>query len=245
MGADVAASPHCPVAVGYQAWEARQSAGRFRVRDRAGGSLRDLRGPSGACAPSGFPAGSPSGPKPWRFATWQIRNRGSGSRHRRTRSRSSAPPPAGRLPAEAFSPAWQVHGRGPGSCRFRSSRAEAWSCPAMKEPKPCLRRWQRADLRPASAGQMTDRSPSLPLGFRNPKVAKPLGALRSLPLSHPLKASPQLPHGGGFVSRPGLRSSASLPGGTIRPLSLRLWLGRRSTVAGRSSRPRIGSCHGK
>ena len=59
MGADVAASPHCPVAVGYQAWEARQSAGRFRGGRRAGGSDHFPRGPSGARAPFGFPRGLP------------------------------------------------------------------------------------------------------------------------------------------------------------------------------------------
>ena len=40
-----------------------------------GPSHRFLRSPSAAEAASGFPAGSPTGPKPWRFAARRIRNR--------------------------------------------------------------------------------------------------------------------------------------------------------------------------
>ena len=62
--------------------------GRLRHKRRAvsrGGNQdksrpRFLRGPKGAEAQSSFPAGSPSGPKPWRFAAWQIRNRSPSSR---------------------------------------------------------------------------------------------------------------------------------------------------------------------
>ena len=142
--------------------------GGFETGSEPGARAAGLRGPSGACAPSGFPAGSPSGPKPWRFAARQIRNRGSGSRRLRSRSRSSVPPPAGLPSAEASglpdSP-WTRVLRLP----LRSSRAEARSCPTRPGPKPCPRRWQRADLRPAFC--RTGAGPkSVPVLIANPKV---------------------------------------------------------------------------
>ena len=163
MGADVAASPHCPIAAEYQAWEARQSAGRFRGRVQAGGSGHDLRGPSGACAPFGFPAGSPSGPKPWRFAARQIRNRGSGSRRRRSRSRSSGPPSAG-FPRPK---PWDLPG-GPWTCALGPPVSQLPGrnpvLPDASGPKPFPAGGSAPTEASLSAGQVPDRSPTLSLG---------------------------------------------------------------------------------
>ena len=240
MGAGVAASPHCPAAAGYQAWEARQSAGRFRSRVRAGGSYLTsgvLPVPEGAFRlPRGLPV---------RAEALAVR-------------RSADPEPGSRLPpsmdpepklgslsgrtafGRSLSPA-----SSPWTCvlglRFRSSRAEARSCPTIRWPKPSPRRWQRADLRPAFCRTGPDRSPFLPL-VPYPKVRDLWALHEACHFRFRSRTSPQLPHGGGFVSRPGLRSTASCLVGQVAA-SLRLWLGRLSTVAGRSSRPRIESCH--
>ena len=172
MGADVAASPHCPVAAGYQAWEARQSAGRFRGGGRAGGSDHFLRGPSGARAPFGFPAGSPSGPKPWRFAARQIRRTGvpgpavSGSAaEARCRLRQES---LGR----SLSPAWQSRGL--------ASAAAASQLPGLG---PVLPDGARAEtlLPPVAARRLASRfcrtgggpKPVPAFSVADPKVRKP------------------------------------------------------------------------
>ena len=150
MGAGVAASPHCPFAGDTR--PGRRGSPRWavsRFEPEPGARAPILRSPSGACAPSGFPAGSPSGPKPWRFAAWQFRNRGPGS------CCPAKPPPKHRFRVPAGLPLAEAAGL-PGS---------PWTCvlgppasqlpgrnPVLPEgsgPKPFLRRWQRADLRPA------------------------------------------------------------------------------------------------
>ena len=155
----------------------------------------------------GFPAGSPTGPKPWRFAAGRSQNRGSGSRLRRAVAEARF-----RLRQDSFgrslSPAWQ-------SLDFRRRPAVS-QLPG--EPGPARRGWNRNPFR--SGGSAPTCVPLLPdrrrteircLPFRSrTRGFDTLGALRSLPLTHPLKASPQLPHGGGFVSRPGLRFTASI-----------------------------------
>jgi hypothetical protein len=134
MGADVAASPHCPVAVGYQAWEARQSAGRFRGGRRAGGSDHFPRGPSGARAPFGFPAGSPSGPKPWRFA-------------------SADPEPESRLPP---SPAPKPK---LGAASGRKLRPKPQPCLAVHGLASWVRRFAAPGPKPGPARRLRGRNP--------------------------------------------------------------------------------------
>jgi hypothetical protein len=134
-----------------------------------------------AGALSGSPAGSPSGPKPWRFAARQEEGR-------------NPKPAASQLPGR--NPV--LPDRSGAEAPFRPvavRRLASRFCRAGREPE---------GPRPACSAP-TRRS-------------RPLGALRSLPLSHPLKASPQLPHGGGFVSRPAFALRTALPGGTEGPL---------------------------
>ena len=212
MGAGVAASPHCPVAAGYQAWEARQSAGLFRGRVGAGGSFTVSGVLAKLALRFGFPAGSPSGPKPWRFAARQIRNRGSGPRRLRSRSRSSVPPPAGLPLAEALGLPWQSMDLHPGSAASQlpgrnpvlpdDSRAEAPSSPVAA---------RRLASRFLPDRRQTEVRPCLD---RQPEGRRPWALHEACHSRFCSRTSPQLPHGGGFVSRPGLHSAASSPGGT-------------------------------
>ena len=209
MGAGVAASPHCPVAAEYQAWEARQSAGRFRgMRSGPGAWTASSGFLSEPKLLQGFPAGSPTGPKPWRFAARQFRNRGSVSRHRRAVAEARF-----RLRQDSFgrslSPAWQ-----PLDFRLRPAVSQ------LPGRNPVLPDAVGTEVPSAPVAARRLASRFLPdrrrteircLPFRSrTRGFDTLGALRSLPLTHPLKASPQLPHGGGFVSRPGLRFTASI-----------------------------------
>lgn len=78
----------------------------------------------------GFPAGSPSGPKPWRFAAWRSESRSPlfPPFRRRTEARPwSRRDPCGRSRKFRLT----GHGLAPLSCRVRSSRAETRSCPTM------------------------------------------------------------------------------------------------------------------
>jgi hypothetical protein len=117
MGADVAASPHCPVRLDTKPGRRGSPPGGFEAGVEPGARTTILRGPSGARAPSGFPAGSPSGPKPWRFAAG--------------RSGTGVPAPATcgagaearcRLRQDGFGrslcPAWRSMDRSPGSAGF-------------------------------------------------------------------------------------------------------------------------------
>ena len=133
-----------------------------------------LRGPSGACAPSGFPAGSPSGPKPWRFAAWQFRNRGPRS------CCPADPPPKHRFRVPAGLPLAEASGL-PGS---------PWTCvlgppvsqlpgrnpvlPEGSEPKPFSTGGSAPTCVPLSAGQESGPKPVVPsVLVRYPKVPEP------------------------------------------------------------------------
>jgi hypothetical protein len=83
--------------------------------------------------------------------------------------------------------------RSPGSAGFRSSRAEARSCPANPEPKLLLRRWRRLDRSPAfrRAGPEPEGPVSCLLVSHVPEGRLETdGRFRSRPLSHPLKGKP-------------------------------------------------------
>ena len=97
MGAGVAASPHGPLAAGYQAWEARQSAGRFRGRVRAGGSFAVSGGPCAACAPFRFPRRLPVRAEALAVRRSAVPEPGFRLPPSASRSRSSVSPPAGQL----------------------------------------------------------------------------------------------------------------------------------------------------
>jgi len=153
---------------------------------------------------------------------------------------------SGRIQGRSPGSAWQVHGRKAlGHCRFAAPAPKPG--PARPRSKPKLLQGPVAarELKvPLSAGLVLNpkiRCPACPVPpVRRPLV--PMGALRSLPLSHSLRASPQLPPGGGFVSRPAFRSDRSSPEGESRSRP-GLWLGRRPSVAGRLSRPHRRKCH--
>ena len=246
MGAGVAASPHCPFAGDTR--PGRRGSPRWavsRFEPEPGARAPILRSPSGACAPSGFPAGSPSGPKPWRFAAWQFRNRGPGSCHPADASAEALVPRSGRIAlAEASGPAWQSMDLHPGSCRFRSSRAETRSCPTGSGPKPF-----------SAGGSAPTASRFLP--GRNPG---PKSVVPSVLVRYPKVPEPgRLTMPAAFASAKGQARSirlaaassaarafaplASLSGGTRGPSSLGLWLGRLSTVAGQIVSATSESCH--
>jgi len=175
MGAGVAASPHCPFAGDTR--PGRRGSPRWAVSrfgPEPGARMPILRGPSGACAPSGFPAGSPSGPKPWRFAAWQFRNRGP-------RSCCPADPPPKhrfRVPQVCLWPkplaCLAVHGLASWACRFRSSRAEARSCPKVRGRSPVSAGGSAPTCVPLSAGQESGPKSVVPsVLVRYPKVPEP------------------------------------------------------------------------
>jgi len=171
MGAGVAASPHCPFAGGHQAWEARQSApGGFENRARAGGS--------GAGAPESLGAGAP---RVSPLAPRQGRSPG-GSPLADRKPGFPAPafapakpklrPPLRRDPlGRSLGAAWQVR---------TEVRSRRFAAPGPKpgparriETEAPFRRWQRADLRPASAGRGLGRNPISRLVGLGPEGPRP------------------------------------------------------------------------
>jgi len=194
MGADVAAGPHCPVAGTLP--------GRRGVPRRAVSSWRRCEPGARSAASSGvhpkpkllqgFPAGSPTGPKPWRFAArqiWDLRpaSRFGGPRPKpRFRVRQD-PRPKPRFRLAVHEPKSRVR-------RFRSSRAETRSCP--KEPGAEAQGSTGGGALteiPLSAGQVLNpkvRCPACRFPTCPKAAGKPMGASRSMPLSHPLKGKP-------------------------------------------------------
>jgi hypothetical protein len=189
---------------------------------------------------SGFPAGSPTGPKPWRFAVGGFEAEASLPTLAGTAGRSPwfrvgrdpEPKPWFRLASPWAVRPWVIAGfaapepkPGPARpCRSRSfSRAGGGA---------------RTEV-PLSAGLVLNpkvRCPACPVPWvRRPLV--PMGASRSLPLSHKLKGKPAA------SAWRRLRQPPCLPlRSTIHPKAIcrfrpGLWLGRRSPVAGRLSRP--------
>jgi hypothetical protein len=175
MGAGVAASPHCPFAGDTR--PGRRGSPRWAVSrfgPEPGARMPILRSPSGACAPSGFPAGSPSGPKPWRFAAWQFRNRGPRS------CCPADPPPKHRFRVPAGLPLAEASGL-PGS---------PWTCilglpvsqlpgrssvlPEGSGPKPVSAGGSAPTCVPLSAGQESGPKSVVPsVLVRYPKVPEP------------------------------------------------------------------------
>jgi hypothetical protein len=249
MGAGIAAGPHCPFALD-PAETVSPATGGFEGR-RPGRSSEE---PSPE-RPSQGPASSGVHPRPKPLPV-------SPRAPRQGRSPGGSPlavskpkllfllwraPPAeafgsasGRIQSRSPGSAWQVHGPKP------------WVIAgfAAPEPKPgparpCRSRsFSRAGGSartevPPSAGLVLDpkvRCPACPVPpVRRPLV--PMGASRSMPLSHKLKGKPAA------SAWRRLRQPPCLPlRSTIRPKAdgrsrPGLWLGRLSSVAGRSSRP--------
>jgi hypothetical protein len=178
------------------------------------------------------------GPKPWRFAAWRIWNLRSASRLRGSgKPKPSVPQPAGSSAEASVPPGspwteilglpFAVPGPKPGPARQIGAEAR-------------FRRWRRADRNPAfrRAGPEPEGPVSCLPVPRARRLSVPMGASRSLPLSHPLKGKPA-------IVRLAAASSAALPFASSRPAArrrpaghpLRLWLGRLSFVSERSSRP--------
>ena len=224
------------------AWEARRPApGGFEWAAPEPGVLAPLPpGPFGGRSRIRFPRWLPDRAEALtvrRLAVWNSR---SSSRHLGSSAEALVPKMAGSS-AEASVPPG-VHGPKSWVRRFRSSRAETRSCPANPGPKPRLRRWRRANRSPA---------------FRR-TGPEPEGPVSRLMVSHVPEG--RLETGGCFTKptafasakgqarsfRLAAASSAALPFASARPAArrrpawhkLRLWLGRRPSVAGRSSRPR-------
>jgi hypothetical protein len=156
MGAGVAAGPHCPVA-SNPAWEARRSAlGGFENSASEPGALLPLP-PESIHGRSRFqvsPLAPRPGPKPWRFAAWQIWNLRSSSRLRDPGSRSFGFAAGGIL------------GRNLGSAR-RSMDRNPWSAnsqlpgrnpvlPDRSGPKPFSAGGDALTEIPLSAGLVLD-----------------------------------------------------------------------------------------
>jgi hypothetical protein len=138
---------------------------------------RFLRGPSKAEASSSFPAGSPSGPKPWRFAIGGFEAEaplpalaGTSGRSPWFRVRQDPEP---KLRFRLASPWTEILGH----CRVRSSRAEARSCPTLSKPKPLSDRWRCANRGPAfrRAGPGYEDPVSRLSGSPGPKTLGPDG----------------------------------------------------------------------
>ncbi len=210
-----------------------------RIRHRSRGLFcRVLRSPSTAEAVSRFPRWLPDqgrSPGGSPLGGLELAFRFPPSRFRKPKP--SVPQPAGSS-AEALGPPdspWtEILG-----LSFRSSRVETRSCPTI-----------RAEARSAGGGALTEiplsaglvlnpkvRCPAWPVP-RARRLSVPMGASRSLPLSHPLKGKPA-------IVRLAAASSAALPFVSACPAArrrpaghpLRLWLGRLSFVSERSSRP--------
>lgn len=249
MGADVAASPHCPAADDTR--PGRRGSPReavFETAAKPGAPQRfpeSFRDPK---VPFGSPAGSPSGPKPWRFAAWR-------------KFRTEAPP-SGRVgfqSAEApRSPSGWISGRNRVS-RLAGHGPKSWALPLRssrtRRPGPARQVEGRSLFPPGggaqtevppSAGPILDRSPVSGLARFSRARRLPrsgMGASRSLPLSHPLKGKPAASAWRRLRQPPCLRAVASSPGGTMRSVSLGPWLEaffRCRKIVSATTR----SCHG-
>ena len=212
MGADVAASPHCPRRGGHQAWEARQSArGGFEAgpgpkpetvfrspsrRSRAGRCPRRLS--DGAEAPTD---------RLWRMVSPLRRSPGRNPDPASAGPLAEASGPPGEPATEAACPPAQLPGRNP----VLPDRSE--------RPKP-----------PVPTGGSPETCVPFPPGFpRTGALVPPAGSEPEGSESWALdeachfrlsqRTSPQLPPGGGFVSRPAFVRSALVLADFPRPRS--------------------------
>ena len=209
--------------------------GFFEERTRAGALAPILRGPSRALRPLSV---SPRAPR-------QGRSPGGSPLGR-------SKPCGFRLPSAA-APAPKLR-----SAAGRIPRPKPRVCPAVPEPGfrgppisqlpgrgPVLpdKRMAGALLLPVAARRLASRFPPDRPDLRPPawfgsgaRRLLDLGTSRSLPLSHPLKGKPATSAWRRLRQPPGPPlPPIDPPGGATDPLSLGLWPGRHSTVAGRSS----------
>ena len=226
MGAGVAASPHCPIAKGTKPGRRGSPRGACSKPSRSRGLRWRL-------------PGSFRGRSRFRFPRW-LPDRPEALAVRR--SAVSEPkflfPPSGDRGAEAPRlPFGGIPGRSQGSAS--RSRTEALDPPLRssrtRRSGPARQTSSRSRFPagggartevPLSAGPVLDRSPLSGLvRFVGPEgLSIRLGALRSLPLSHPLKGKPAASAWRRLRQPPRLRSLSSSSGGTMRSVSLGPWL---------------------
>ena len=245
MGAGIAAGPHCPVALDpAEAGLSRD--GRFR-----GAETRAEAPKSQAKVPR--PPGSIQGRSPFPVSPRAPRQgRSPGGSPLAVSKPKLLFPPWRAPPAEALgSASGRIQGRSPGSA-WQVHGPKPWVIAGFAAPgpkpgpaRPCRSRsFSRAGGSartevPLSAGLVLNpkvRCPACPVPpVRRPLV--PMGASRSLPLSHKLKGKPAASAWRRLRQPPCLPLPIGHPpegDGRSRP---GLWLGRLSPVAGRSSRP--------
>ena len=235
MGADVAASPHCPFAVVTKPGR-RGRPFRAVSKPVPGRSPETvLRSPAGACASTGFPAGSPT----------RAGGPGGSPIGGSDSLAATVPSPAstGRGPSprstealgRSLGSAWHSHAACASKVRH-SQLPDTRPGPArpILEPKPDFRPVAVGICIPA-AGQSVNRSPrsawfgSRPRRFGNPGRSTKLATLtsakgqaRSFRTAAASSAAPPLP------------DRAIDPEGSRAPVRLRLWLGSfRPFPAGR------------
>lgn len=222
-------------------------AGRFRgAETRAKTPKGRSQGPASsgvhpqAEASFRFPRGLPVRAEALAVRRWRFRSRSFSSHLRRAPPAEALGSASGGIRSRSPGSAWQVHGP-------KSWVIAGFAAPEPKPgpARPCRSRsFSRAGGSartevPPSAGLVLDpkvRCPACPVPpVRRPLV--PMGASRSLPLSHKLKGKPAA------SAWRRLRQPPCLPlRSTIRPKAdgrsrPGLWLGRLPSVAGRSSRP--------
>jgi hypothetical protein len=115
-------------------------------------------------------------------------------------------------------PAWRSMDLRPGSAGFaapgpKPGPARQFGAEALSSPVAARRLASRFP-----PDRKLDRSPSSRLFRFGTRRSRNLGTLRSLPLSHPLKGKPAASAWRRLRQPPGLRSAASLSGGTRGPL---------------------------
>jgi hypothetical protein len=135
---------------------------------------------------SGFPAGSPSGPKPWRFAARQIRNLNPGARHAIPEAEASVPQRQDPRPKPRS--AWQSKGRNPGSAASQLP-GRSPVLPVGSEPKSPSAGGDALTEVPLSAGQVLNRSPVSRLWLLTRRSGT-CGHLTKAATKHPQKGKP-------------------------------------------------------
>ena len=249
MGADIAAGPHCPC-TSDPAGKARHSR---RAVSRNGTWTEVPAPPPPGVRPQpkllqAFPAGSPSGPKPWRFAAWRIRNRSSSShpggsfgRNLRFRVRRDSKP---KLLFRLTSPWTCVLG----PCRFAAPGPKPGPARQIRSRSSFLAGGSARTEVPPSAGLVLDpkvRCPAYPVPrARRPSVP---GGRFTKPAAFAFAEGQarHRPPGGGFVSRPAVRFHPPCHPKAAGPMSTWAVAGKATLRCRRIVLATTHSCHEK
>jgi hypothetical protein len=250
MGADIAAGPHCPC-TSDPAGKARHSR---RAVSRNGTWTEVPAPPPPGVRPQpkllqACPAGSPSGPKPWRFAAWRIRNRSSSShpggsfgRSLRFRVRRDSKP---KLLFRLTSPWTCVLG----PCRFAAPGPKPGPARQVRKPKLLPRRWQRANRGPAfcRAGPGPEGPVSGLIRFLEPEGLRFRVGRFTKPAAFAFAEGQarHRPPGGGFVSRPAVRFHPPCRPKAAGPMSTWAVAGKATLRCRRIVLATTHSCHEK